>query len=512
MDVCKHDNFLNVRTSFSDTYDLIQIFTGIQEGLPTRNGPVDFRACALQRKDHIDMWHLDVVLSYATDEAAPVYLLEDHIGANHGYSGAVCVKTQGHDKTVQDIGSRWKDDKDIMWTLIRIPNAEQLIFLSENQGPSELDFWFCDTISGNLKYVSDGEHSSDIYVEQQQGHLQMQRSIRHERRALYYWKDGKRHMVTGYHPNCDKVSIDEEYIIYNPATVAEAICTNRPKDGYKEPPNLAVGTPMLRYCMTYSILPDGTVTCEFNHELLQDVYWERCMGIMHQEKCDVFGEGVWRYIPKLQPITDQNGNIYDFSKPYNTTLGPFPHNIPLTRNMWEREDAPPDRQIDIICGGEKQKSVAFATGYFPVYDGEPKKRADNITNAAVLVRTKKTYPTFANVESYVRPSEANGYRHLEQGLTTVHGVGYKKYFIPEETHSYYNVEYDGIIYHYLDCWDRANVEVEIPFSEESTLKVQESGGDLMWEIKNNHMRISGRKGYLVLAEVDELKERTFKSL
>lgn len=107
--------------------------------------------------------------------------------------------------------------------------------------------------------------------------------------------------------------------------------------------------------MTYSILPDGTVTCEFNHELLQDVYLERCMGIMHQEKCDVFGEGVWRYIPKLQPFTDQNGTTYDLSKPYNITLDVIPHNIPLKKDMWERVDSPPDRQIDIIRGELNKK-------------------------------------------------------------------------------------------------------------------------------------------------------------
>lgn len=503
MDICLHDTFLNIRTPFSKAYDLIQIFTGMQEGLPNRNGPVDFRVSALQRKGHADIWHADMMLSYATDEAAPVYLLEDYIGGNHGYSGAVCVTIQGHDKTCEDIGSRWADDKGITWTLIRILNTQQMLFLSENLGPSELDFWFSDTISGDLRYIDNGVHTMDIQVQHQQGHVQIQRSIHHQRRDLYYWKNGKQYEVTGYHADCEKVSITEEYIIYNPATIAEAIYHNRPADGYQVPPDLATGTPMFQYNITYSVLQVGTVICEFNHQLLQDVYWERYMGIMHQEKCDVFGGGVWRYIPRLKPVTDQHGNMYDFSKPYNTTGGEFPHNVFLTSDTWENADTPPDRQLDLIRGPKSRGGVAFATGYLPVYDGLPEKRVNNITDAATLVRTRKTYPTFMSAEPYVRPTAENGYKRQERRNTSVHGVGYKKYFIPEDTYSYYTVEYDEVTYHYIDCWDGEDVEVKIPATEETEWKVQESGGDLVWEKGQKEMVISGTKGYLVLAETKD---------
>ena len=149
MDISLHQTRLSVRTSFDEERDLIQIFSGMKSENLDYNDPIDFRVAGLQRKGHGDIWHVDEALAVTTDEAAPVMLLDDWMGSNHGYSCAVRAYVPAHDKTYADIGSLWEDEAGIRWTLLRV-EEDMLLFLSENVGVSEEDFCFESAIKYSL--------------------------------------------------------------------------------------------------------------------------------------------------------------------------------------------------------------------------------------------------------------------------------------------------------------------------------------------------------------------------
>ena len=495
MDISLNGFFINFRTPFSEAHDLIQVFTGACDGILKHNSPFDFHSAGLQRKGHPDIWHMDIALAYCTDETTPVFINGEDIGGNHSFPYGVLVYAPEHGKGYEDIGSLWKDDKGLSWTLVRVDDKEHLMFVSENLTPSGLEFEFAKDVTGILHYVSDGVHKEDICAETQQGGIQLARSNRYIRREMYYYKDGVRYPVTGYHTQCDKADIIEEYEIINPATMADALRAARPKGGYTSPQDLAVGTPMFLYRTIFHILDDGTILVDFDHETLQEVCFNGYLAIMYQEKCDVYGAGIWRMIPKTLPIKDKEGICYDFSKPYNTSQKDFPQNHYVMREEWENPDLPPDRQIDFIRmpgGGaftEGDSLAGFAGGFLPLFDGQPAVRAANIREAVQLVGSRKTYPAFIGTIPY------QGLQNTK-GFTGVRGIGYKKYFPPvSRNYSVYTVDYNDITYIYVDFW--AEDQMDYCLKKENTLSLTEHGGDLTWQQDGEVLHVKGSHGYAV---------------
>ena len=177
-------NRLAVQTPFSKTHNLLQIFSNIGGGYRYANNPVEFHLAALQRTEQTDIWHPDVLLAYATDEAAPVWINGGDIGGNHGCECVVEV-TAAHDKTCADIGSLWKDDAGLDWTLLRVVDGERLWFLSENTGASKTEYAFASAVSGKLTYASCGAHPSPVVPERQQGGRALTSSNRHLRTDVF---------------------------------------------------------------------------------------------------------------------------------------------------------------------------------------------------------------------------------------------------------------------------------------------------------------------------------------
>ena len=104
------------------------------------------------------------------------------------------------------------------------------------------------------------------------------------------------------------------------------------------------------------------------------------LGIMHQEKCDLYRGGLWRYIPKVKPF-EAKGYALDFARPLRTTAQTLPDYVPLSPDTWTNPASPPDRQIDFIRREDGSNAIAFASGFLPVADGLPHRRAANIADA-----------------------------------------------------------------------------------------------------------------------------------
>ncbi|MBE6930127.1 MAG: hypothetical protein E7463_07605 [Ruminococcaceae bacterium] len=458
-------------TPYSDQYDLLQFFRGILKGTNAYNCPVSFHTAGLRRRTHNDEWHIDTVLSFATDECVPQKINGEYIGANHAWPAGVVVFLPDHGKTVADVGSLWKDEAGLSWTLMRIGNEENLIFLSENIGESKVIFDFAREITGKLTYVSHGVHTDDIVPVSQHGGAQMSSANRYLKRSIYAYKDGKRFLVYGGAYDVDCGEIVEEYEIINPATVADALRAGRPEGGYTTDPDLAVGEAMLHHSIIYRILGDGTMLVIFDHKRLQDVRWYGNMGIMYQEKNNVGNGGVWRVIPTLKPV-EYKGKSYDFRVPYNTTDGEFPNGVRLTADLWENPEFPPDHQLDFIRRADGSCVAAFAGGYLPVYDGVPSVRIKNIDSAAMMVASRKTYPNFSG-EYIPRGTAVKDMPTHDRSK----GVAYRRYFAPEKEGACVNAyEYEGTTYVVMDFYGERENTLTYVLPEGSACQMVSSYG------------------------------------
>jgi len=481
MDISRNGGEIAFRTAFSSEYDLVQVLCGLSS-IPEKNCPVDFRLAALQRKGCRDIWHMDQVLAFSTDECSPMVINGEDIGGNHGHPCAIRATVPGHGKTVRDVGSLWTDETGLTFTLLRVESSDALLFLSENIGPSMTEYAFAGRLTGMMSCIDTGEV---LLPQRQQGGVQLTPAIRHLRREAVCLRDGQWQEIGSWMEGCERAEIREEYEIINPATVAAALRKERPTGGYTVPPSLAVGDAMFRHRMVYRIEPDGTILCDFDHECLQDISMPCYLGIMHQLKCDVYGGGVWRYIPKVRPFTAK-GKAVDFTRPFLTTQDTLPDNVPLTPDLWTNPTSPPDRQLDFIRRPDGTMAVGFASGFLPVGDGEPTRRAQNITEAATIVSSCKTYPTFAGGLVNMR----SGKTHFPR----LKGVAYKKYFLPAaQDASLYTIPHGADTYVFMDCF--SDVPLSLTYPAAAPAEALES--TLPWQQDDTTLTATGSEGYTV---------------
>lgn len=473
--VCNARGFLVVRTKFNDKFYLIQKFRGLDKTSNLYNNPIDFMESGLMYKDKPDYWHIDIPFALNTDEAVPAFINGGFIGGNHGCNCAIEVYAPNHGQNIADIGSLWKDNNGVNFTLLKIYNEDYLLFISENKGTSVNDYSFTRKICGQL--VSIDDCNVKIIVPQEQKVSDLRRAIRNKKTRVVAFIDGKERQFDGQ-IECDYVEIHEDYEIVNPATVADELYKARIKKPFTYQPDLAdYGIPMLSCNLIYRIIGDGTVFTIFDYKKLTNVKFTRFMGQMFQEKLDVYGGGIWRYFPKILPFKTEEGQ-FDFSSPYCITDGLFPKDVYLTRENFNDNGSPCERVVDYFRDKEGRDKLAFACGFLPVYDGAPEIRNKRVSNVLHLKNTRKYYPTF-----------------VDGDLNCIKGVAYKKYFIPlNDKCSYYDVSFDNKKYLYFDVFNKINLV--IPFVGKS--EIIEEGGDVNLEITNDTIDLIGEKGYAVI--------------
>ncbi len=465
------------KTPYSEAYDLAQLFRGIEliHGSPF-NDPVDFMSAGLVRRDKWDPFHFDIPLAITSDEATPAIINGNWIGANHGEPCCITLEAPKHGKTLADVGSVWKDDAGVSFTLLRIETEDHLLLVSENTGTKEA-YQFVMQITGRLSYVSDGAHPAPIPATGTQKISYLARACQFTEKRIIIIKDGAEQVLCGS-AECDSARIEESYILRNPATVAPALTARRPENGFTQPPDLGdYGEPMLLHRMYYHILADGTVLCDFSVEKTMDVQFERWMGAMYQEKQDAFGGGIYRRIPKTLPLTLSDGT-FDFNTPISLEPGVYPETRPvLSREYWAVPDSPPDRVVDYFRDAEGHDRLGFACGYLPLFDGEPEKRLRHLRQAGLLNHTRKMYPTF-----------------MDGDLTAVRGIAYKKYFPQSRDRaSLYTIPWAGKTYIYADFIEENTVQ--LPVSGFVTL--YEKSGDVTYGLDENILTAHGKNGYAV---------------
>lgn len=478
MYVIKNNDSILIRTPFSAECDLVQKFSGITEFPTGFNHPLNFTEAGLILRRKWDMWHIDIPFAISNDEAPPVVINGEWLGANHEFPGAVTLHIPCHGKTAADIGSIWQDEEGTKWILISALE-DTLTFISENIGESDVKYAFKKRIASKLTYIENGANHKEVSSEVELWEGVLKPVIRHtKRRAVAYINGEERVINRGM--ECDYVEIHEEYEIVNPVSMIENICKNRPAEGYKTEIYSAVGDTMAKVSRIYRIENDGTILCDFTCKKLTDIQLSRCMGAMFQEKLDAFGGGIHRYIPKMIPIDTPQG-IFDFSAPVDTGADNFPANSHVTEKYWERPDNPPDRIVDYFYNGEGKARLGFVCGYLPLYDALPEIRAKSLESAVHLIRTRKGYPYF-----------------IDSDFTEAHGIAYRKYFeTSDEGVSVYTIPYMGKEYLYVDLFEGKNIFLPI----EKQLHLHEKSDGIEYRIENGMLTITGTKGYAVFVVV-----------
>ncbi len=473
--ICTVKGLALVRTEFSPKHYLIQKFRGMETGVPFFNAPIDFMGAGLMLKEKWDYFHEDVVFTVTTDEATPVHINGCFIGANHGHYCAIEAYAPAHGKTVADVGSRWVDEKGVYFTLIRVIDGDWLTVISDNVGESVEKYAFVNMVEGKLAFVENGENTAEIYPKKQV-RADLVSCNRYAYKRVMAYTDGVGVSVRG-EVQCDYAELQEEYEIINPATVAPAIAAARPVGGYKQQPAFyACGEPMYRVQWTYRILPDGTIVTLFNGKKLMDVRVERFLGVMHQEKKDVYGGGIWRYMPKIKPFTCAQGT-FDYARaiPISHTC-PYPYGGAITKEFWENPDDPCERAVDYFRDEQGNDKLAFATGFLPLFDGVPEKRKQHLIDTVMLKFTRKHYPTFMNGD-----------------VPDFKGVGYKKYFVPQANKaSYYTVQAEGKTFVYVDILQENTLH--IPYKGKANL-VEEK--NVCYRIEKDEIVVKSVHGYAV---------------
>ena len=462
-------------TRFDDKHELIQKFRGFNNDTLTYNAPVDFMESGLKDGSTEDIFHVDIPLNYSNDEATPFKINGKHIGANHGQPSALIVICKNHGKTFADIGSVWQDEAGVKFTLLRINNESMLTFLSQNVGESESNYSFVTVATGNLTHVEDGVNTTDIIVEKQ-ARGQLWRTNKYLEKRIYVFQNGEwTPMIFG--GEYQMAEIREEYNIINPATVVEAVRKARPEGGYKSNVNLAdYGKPMINLKLKYRVMPNGEVLCFFDGKKLMDVEITFFLGVMFQEKLDVYGGGEYRIIPKTKIATLEDGT-FDFSKPVPLRNGKFPYKFDITTDYYENPDFPPDRIIDVFKDKEGQTKLGFSVGFLPIDDCAPEIRKNQLSRAVMMGGgSRKAYP-FA----------------VHANVNSIKGVGYKKFFPMKDENPVYTIDCDGKTYIYTHFVKQGTINLQI----DGRVKLFEKGGDVEWGQDCTTLTISGSQGYAV---------------
>ncbi len=466
-------------TDYNENYYLVNAFTNLDGGPISRNNPVEFLMSGLNSKKELEPFDPVIRFSVSTDEAVPCTINGAFIGGGHGQPCGLTVYSPAHGKTLADVGAVYVDQDGINFTLLRIINDDYLLLVSDNVGKSVTHYDFISQIKGNLSYLKNGKNTLPIHVKEYTPRTQICSAIRHiNRKFVAIFEDGSEKTFEGYFIECKHGKIIEEYHIINPATISPALQNARPESGFTYTPDLKdFGEPMLNYKMVYNVYEDGTMIMEYELKKLQDVSFDTFMGVMYQEKKDVFGGGIFRHLPKTKPFDTENKH-FDFSYPFPLRGETYPTNFSPSKEQWENPDSPPERIVDYFRDKDSNDKLGFACGYLPLFDGVPEVRKNNRTSIFIY-KSRKAYPTFR-----------------DGNLDSVKGVAYKKFFIPQNRSSVYTIPYGGKKYHYFDFFEDNTLTVSIT----GKVSLFEKSQNVQYFIENNKLSVKGKKGFACLIE------------
>lgn len=461
--------------------------------------------------------------SYPSDESAPLLINYRYFGGNHS-TGCVVLTKAGHGKTLADVGTLWKDSSGNRWVLAEVADANRIKFVWAEplpKGSFEL-YTYVDggAANGTLTRWENDAATSETFNYTGQYGGQLFPIVRNSQQTVVaYNEDGTEVPVdlgTSQVLGAQKVVITDSYDITDPTAVAMSLYNNRPEGGYTEAnrPDYTPGETVVAYKQIITILDDGTVLTEFDHEIKQELKMLTYFGIQYYMRNNL-GGGVKRLMPGTKAFkatrsiyNHRDSIIEDTSKEYDfdfsvpaqlyrdekglagTQQEHYMFNLPYYKifdnTVWADENIVPNRVIDYMYDSDNNSDIAYAAGFLPLKDAAPDVRAQNTKVSFDVDGKAKAYPYLINVTSGEK---------LQPGAK-IQGVAYRKFEDADRfdgNASVYSVPYDGKEYYYVDMFENGTVSFAADGATEENVIVSQNVGDAEVTVADGIITVTGDK-------------------
>jgi hypothetical protein len=434
--VLRKDGTVYLRSAFSKDQDMV-ITVAEKWGTNFQTNFLNTRLVPHETPESETVSAKGLIIHNCGDDATPWNLNGTYIGGNHGTSDVIEITAKNHGLTVKDIGSAWTDESGKTFYMIKVPKADIIQLISENEGKDGI--WkFTRSLKGKeLKCVSDGK----ILNVETAKLTQLWPACRINKQE--YLVNGKEPLAPNKSVVCDYFDIVEEYDIIAPDSLLESIKTNPGKEADFRAKDLDA---VLTNRIVYRFQPMGACTVEHKSTARRKFN----IGYMGFIQSAALTKGDFDthsyYIPKTLPFAKAGVN-YDFKSIQDFSVPPV---VPLNFNSAEKniedKNKLPDRFIQFL--GKKGKGgssnrVGYAIGY-SLIEGltRPDERSVNCRNSLFLYTSSKTYPSAIDSAIGVVPAGKEFYC-----------LAYRQYFDPSAyknaTSVYWHKEVDSYIL-YID--------------------------------------------------------------
>lgn len=381
--VLKVDDYIYLRTAFSSTQDIVQkLFIG-ESDLAFSPQYTTF-LISNTVADTAFIYESGTLIHIAPDDAAPVFLNSSYIGAAHGYISMIALVSNGHGKTVQDVGSQWTDTLNRKFTIVKIINENTLWILGNDawelaQYPKFYIHYF---VTGNLTHFLGATHTDNIVLGSQ-SNAQMIPAIKDK--ALTIKLNGETTLTENGLYTANTVVIEEYYEAVNPVSAGLYL---QSQVGSSLQPAINTGDTMFiqenKYtyydnasCLVYNkFTPKQTMDFGYYGFTQSDGLYSS--GLLTKLK---------QYIPKTLPIT-LDSTEYDFRTIED--IDTIPATASFSSTYWENADSPPERFIQYLAYEDGSLQVGRSAGFLKGKGVETTLK-DSATTPIVLNTSSKIY-------------------------------------------------------------------------------------------------------------------------
>jgi len=489
--VLKKNGMVYIRSPFSKQEDLV-----VRVGSGTGNKQVDFKGVyLLDTKMPFNEESVNSGRLIHTDGACPVCRMNGTVvGGNHGPSVGLEINCSGHGRTIEDIGSEWKDSEGNKFYLLRITSEDKLLFLSENKPAGNIWNFKRHLAGTTLKSTS---ANAELAFNEKRWGVQIYPSCRVRKQE--YLVDGRIPLKEGEIISCKWLDIIEEYDIINPGSLLADIIAHPGQERDFTAEHLKA---VLNYNVVYHFTPDGSNTVFHRVKALQEFRMDMILLFMTRRLYPGDYDTLEYYVPKTLPFTQDNIN-YDFRaiQDYSFRLpSPLIFNAGI-KNISDPEN-PPDRFIQFLGrkkGDDIVREVGFALGYSLLHGiSVPSVRIRNTGNFLWLYTTSKTYPLTGDQKMGIIPAG-----------TELSCLGYRHYFDPRAggnaTCLYWNKqEKDTVVYiDYHKSVDKDVIKLPAEFTGKKLEVVEKTSSVTLHTAgivpaKGVTVTVTGGYGYIVL--------------
>lgn len=372
-----------VRGAISATKDMAQKYTADVAG--TGNGNFNFGAAYIinsSTPNLISSYTSGTLMNGGGDDAAPVLTLNaGYVMENHGLYVPVIEVPEDHGKTSSDIGSTWSDGvrqwvlaeiDDIYFTFYPVPYAN---------GPT----WaVASTISGgSLTWVSGGINHGAITVVAQD-HTQKYPLVKNVVRHVL--ADGTDEVGVNSGGYADFLDLTYEYDLIDPSTIDT---TNNPFEWNGS-------NDVWMHVKTVYRATGGRTVVHTTYDVMRPM--DLRAGYMGFTQTSAISapsyDHQYYYIPKTQPVEDDNATEYDFKAIQLLDTGPVGGLVFDSTNI-DNVNNPPDREIRLFKDtADPNYDIGYVVGYGPYLDSAPENRSCVSYELGCLriASYKKTYP------------------------------------------------------------------------------------------------------------------------